>query len=117
MFQSMTDEVCHDILREFLGSRDPLTQKALTASLSYDSSTISRRMGELEDLGIVRRGSGHAPYRLQFREQIRDLLRAGAELARLAHAAQAADLASDIEDLDNGATVAPSTEPRAGGVT
>ncbi len=73
LFQLMADEVCHDILRRLLASVAPLTQKALTAASPYDSSTISRRMGDLEDLGLVQRPSAHAPYHLQFREQTRAL--------------------------------------------
>ena len=108
LFQLMADEVCHDILRRLLASVAPLTQKALTAASPYDSSTISRRMGDLEDLGLVQRPSAHAPYHLQFREQTRALLRAGAELARLAHAAAAADLEADIANLDNGSASTPA---------
>jgi cell division protein FtsB len=73
-------------------------------------------MGDLEDLGLVQRASAHAPYQLQFREQTRDLVRAGAELARLAYAAAAASLEADIADLDNGPATTP-TARRIGGAS
>jgi hypothetical protein len=63
-------------------------------------------MRDLEDLGLVRRASSHAPYELVFPDETRDLLRAGSQLGRLAHATQAAALELDVKTLDR-----PSTGP------
>jgi DNA-binding IclR family transcriptional regulator len=70
-----------------------MTQRELTASLPFNSSTISRRMGELEDAGLVAHATSHAPYTLLFDSELRALLVAGSDLVEKAHRA----LADDVE--------------------
>lgn len=99
LLELLADEVCRAILRCLLGSEEPLTQRALTSSLALGSSTISRRMRELEDAGLVARASGHAPYRVLFPEKTRELLRAGADLAFMAHDGLAKDVQNTAREL------------------
>jgi DNA-binding IclR family transcriptional regulator len=93
LYALLADEACYAILRALLLSDKPMTQAGLTATLPFNSSTISRRMGELEDAGLVARATSHAPYTLLFHSEIHALLLAGAGLAETAHRA----LADDVE--------------------
>jgi DNA-binding transcriptional MocR family regulator len=99
LYEVLADEVCRAILRGLLSSEEPLTQRSLTAALPYNSSTISRRMADLEDLGLVLRSSGHAPYSVPFPEKTRELLVAGTDLARMTHQALAEEAARDGREL------------------
>lgn len=100
VFAVASDDASHALLWALASSQEPMTQRQLTSELPYDSSTVSRRMAELESLGLVHRDSGHAPYSLRFRAETLALLRAGAELGRVARERQAQDLATDIEHFD-----------------
>jgi DNA-binding Lrp family transcriptional regulator len=81
LFGVLADHVCRDLLLALLGSDSPLTQTQLVAKLGISSGVVSRRMGELEGVGLVDRGSAHAPYDLPFPAETRQLLLDGARLA------------------------------------
>lgn len=99
LFELLADDVCRDLLRSMLREDEPQTQRQLTAALSLNSSTISRRMGQLENLGLVSRASSHAPYEILFPSKTRELLLAAAGLARLSRERQAAEAAAHERDL------------------
>jgi DNA-binding HxlR family transcriptional regulator len=99
IYALLADEACRGILRALLLSDSPMPQRALTAKLPFNSSTISRRMGELEDAGLVAHATSHAPYTLLFPHQTRALLLAGADLAETAHKALADDVEWDARPL------------------
>jgi DNA-binding IclR family transcriptional regulator len=99
LYELVADDVCRAVLRALLVSDEPLTQRELTAKLPFNSSTISRRMRDLEDAGLVARASGHAPYSVLFGDRIRELLLAGADLAQMVHEALAQDAALDVREL------------------
>jgi DNA-binding MarR family transcriptional regulator len=114
LYELLADEVCRAILRVLVASDLPLTQRALTATLPFNSSTISRRMGDLEDAGLVARESGHAPYSVLFRDKTLELLLAGADLARMAHQGLADDVDGDAREMrkEQMATRSPKSGPR-----
>lgn len=58
------------------------SQKELGADLNLASGTVSRRMKELESLGIVQRDRSHGPYQIVLHRQVWQLLQAAADLAR-----------------------------------
>lgn len=99
IYALLADEACRAILRALVLSDSPMAQRALTAKLPFNSSTISRRMGELEDAGLVAHATSHAPYTLLFPHQMRALLLAGADLAEKAHQALADDVEWDARPL------------------
>jgi DNA-binding MarR family transcriptional regulator len=88
LFELLADDVCRDLLRTLLND-EPLTQRQLVAALGVNSSTVSRRMGELEDWGLVTRRSSHAPYDILDRSDIRSLLGTAARLTRVVKERQA----------------------------
>ncbi len=104
LYELLADEVCRTILRFLLRSREPTTQRALTAALPFNSSTVSRRMSELEDAGLVVRAGGHAPYSVLFPGEVRDLLLAGSDLARVTHEGLARAVASEADELREGSS-------------
>jgi DNA-binding MarR family transcriptional regulator len=99
LFRLLTDDVCRDLLRLLLCSKDPQTQGQLALELGLNSSTVSRRMRVLEDAALVTRATPHAPYELLFPQKTRELLAAGVDLAALALSDQAAQAQSDAQEL------------------
>jgi DNA-binding IclR family transcriptional regulator len=86
LFRLLTDEVCYGILRALVESPVPLAQRELVRRLDVASSTISRRIIDLEDIGLVERGSKHGVCSLVYESTTRELLNAAAELMAMAHA-------------------------------
>jgi DNA-binding Lrp family transcriptional regulator len=80
VFELLADEPGRELLRVLLQERRPQTQRELAALLGFNSSTISRRMAELEEFGLVSRASPHAPYEVEFRDETYGLLIAAAAL-------------------------------------
>ncbi len=108
LFELLADEVCSAILRALIGSQNPLTQRQLTAALGYTSSTISRRIGSLEDAGLVQRDGPRSPYTLGFPEPTREFLAAGLTLAELTHDKFAEQSREQLRELRTGqARLAP----------
>jgi DNA-binding IclR family transcriptional regulator len=99
LFELFADEVCAAILRALLDSESPLTQRQLTAVLGYTSSTISRRIGSLEDVGLVERDGPRSPYDLVFPDQTRHFLAAGLTLAELTHGKLAEKAREQLREL------------------
>lgn len=89
LFDVLSQDDCREALGRLLDSPRPLTQGQLSKALKLKSSAISRRMKEVEDVGLVQRSSSHAPYEVLFSKQTRELLVLGAELARDAMARKA----------------------------
>lgn len=86
LFRLLTDEVCYGILRALVESPVPLAQRELVRRLDVASSTISRRIIDLEDIGLVERGSKHGACSLVYESTTRELLKAAAELMAMTHA-------------------------------
>lgn len=112
LFQLLADEVCRSILHALLERRTDLTQRELVDALPYTSSTISRRIGELEDFGLVSRGGARAPYAVVFAKETRELLVAALRLTTIAHRKLADQTLSEELALTNaespiGSTVVP----------
>jgi DNA-binding HxlR family transcriptional regulator len=90
LFDVLAQEDCRKAISHLLDSEQPQTQRQLSDALELRSSVISRRMKEIEDVGLVKRpGSTHTPYDILFSVQVRQLLILGAELARDASRRQA----------------------------
>jgi DNA-binding IclR family transcriptional regulator len=115
LFELLADEVCRAILRVLLRRGEPTTQRQLTAELPFNSSTISRRMAELVDGGLVTHTSGHAPYSVVHPSKTRELLLAGADLAQMAHQSLADAAALDARELRKAHLTASSTPVRGEG--
>lgn len=95
VFRLLDDDVCRDLLDLLLDREGPRTQAQLTAALDLNSGTVSRRLGGLEDDGMVERVGPRGPYAVVFPAETRTLLLAASGLAKLladAHAADARDL-------------------------
>ncbi|MDA0179710.1 winged helix-turn-helix domain-containing protein [Solirubrobacter phytolaccae] len=75
------------------------TQKQLSAELGLSSATLSRRMNELELMGLVARERSHSPYVLLFRQPVLKVLQAGAELAEAVSTRQATVDQAKTKDL------------------
>jgi DNA-binding Lrp family transcriptional regulator len=102
LFEVLSDDVCRSLLRSLLRHDEPQTQRQLTSELRYNSSTVSRRMKELEDLGIVARthpGTPRAPYEILFPSKTRALLLTAVQLANLTRTRQAEEAAADERQL------------------
>ena len=97
LYAVFADEICRRILRALVPA--PLTQTQLAAKLVVNSSTISRRIGELEAVGLVTRSTPHAPCELLFPEQTHEHLVTGADLLFRAVDRQAQLAAEDLRDL------------------
>jgi DNA-binding GntR family transcriptional regulator len=95
LFDLLADHACRVILAGLLKARRPLTQRELIASLGLSSSTISRRLGELEDIGLVERASPRAPYVLVFEDKTRELMATALDL--VSSATMRASLEADTE--------------------
>lgn len=116
LFELLADEVCRAILRVLLSSDEPMTQRMLGSALPFNSSTISRRMRDLENAGLVARSSGHAPYTVLFRSKTRELLLAGADLASMAHTSLAEEAGHDARELRKESMADRSPSAQAGGL-
>lgn len=81
LFRVFAEDDCRLILDQLLESKEPQTQRQLSAALKLKSSVMSRRMAEIEDLGLVMRESSHAPYEILLPTMVRQFLDLGAELA------------------------------------
>jgi DNA-binding GntR family transcriptional regulator len=116
LFDLLADHPCRVILAGLLKARRPLTQRELIASLGLSSSTISRRLGELEDIGLVGRASPRAPYVLVFEDKTRELMATALDL--VSSATMRASLEADTEARELRAEpdveVETSTYPEAG---
>lgn len=100
IFELLTDEVRCDLLRLLLRNEAPQTQQQLASVLDLDSSTVSRRMADLESAGLIERaGPRKAPYRILFPSKTRELLQASADLAQLVLEAQTATARGYAGDL------------------
>jgi MarR family protein len=80
LFEALADHVCRDLLWALLDSDQDLTQSQLCKQLSIKSGLASKRMGVLEDLGLVERPSPHASYSVVFPSETRSLLVDGSQL-------------------------------------
>jgi DNA-binding MarR family transcriptional regulator len=109
LFDLLADHVCRLILAALIKARGPLTQQQLIAKLGLSSSTVSRRLGDLEDMGLVERASRRAPYRVVYERQTRDLMATALEIA--ASAAARVSLEADTEARELRET--PSAEMKA----
>jgi DNA-binding Lrp family transcriptional regulator len=95
LFRLFNDDVCRDILDLLLDRNGPRTQAELTAALNLNSGTISRRLANLEDEGVVERTGPRGTYAVVFPSKTRELLHAASGLvSRLAHA-----YAEEADDL------------------
>lgn len=104
LFRLLTDEVCYDILRALLDEAEPLAQRDLVRILGVASSTVSRRVNDLEDVGLVARASRHGACSLVYESTTRELLRSAAELMAMAHAKLSDDAiaaAQGLRELDS----------------
>jgi DNA-binding IclR family transcriptional regulator len=108
LFRLLTDEVCYDILRALLEAAGPLPQSALVRQLKLNSSTVSRRVNDLEDLGLVTRASKHGPCSLAYEETTRELLKSAASLMGMVHAKLLDEAMADLAALDPPASLEPS---------
>jgi DNA-binding HxlR family transcriptional regulator len=77
LHRALGDERCLLIVEHLLLA-GPATQKEVANALDLDASTISRRMAELERLGIVRRNTRRGPYELSHPEPTRNLIEGAA---------------------------------------
>ena len=97
VLKAIADQGCVDILRSLLAG--PATQKQLQAEHGINSGTLSRRMRELEQIGLVERERSHGPYQLVFGEQIRTLVQAAADLGQLGMQRRADEATAYARDL------------------
>jgi DNA-binding MarR family transcriptional regulator len=108
LFDLLADHVCRLILAALIKEPGPLTQQQLIAKLGLSSSTVSRRLGDLEDMGLVERASRRAPYRVVYEKQTRDLMATALEIA--ASTAARVSLQADTEARELRETLSPETE-------
>lgn len=99
LFSALADSVCRRALRFLLDSDGGLTQGELATRLAITSGTASKRLGELEALGLVERPSSHSPYSVVFPAMTRALLIDGADLAATALERLAGDARAHTRDL------------------
>jgi DNA-binding MarR family transcriptional regulator len=99
LLELLADDPCRDLLRTLLREDEAQTQRQLVGRLEYNSSTVSRRMAQLEEFGLVSRRSSHSPYEIAFPSQTRALLLAAAGLARAVKQQQADEAAAHERDL------------------
>jgi DNA-binding MarR family transcriptional regulator len=108
LFDLLADHVCRLILAALIKAPGPLTQQQLIAGLGLSSSTVSRRLGDLEDMGLVERASRRAPYRVVYEKQTRDLMATALEIA--ASTAARVSLEADTEARELRETLNPETK-------
>jgi DNA-binding MarR family transcriptional regulator len=97
LLSNLADPVTIEILKLLL--ERPRAQKHLVAEIGVASSTISRRIGSLEDLGLVRRDGLRAPCYLPLADETRRLLAASMDLASKIAADLADRAAADAREL------------------
>jgi DNA-binding Lrp family transcriptional regulator len=118
LFHVLADETCREILAVLLRVfPEALTQRQLIASLGLTSSTASRRLGELEDLGVVERASSRAPYTLVFEEQTRSFMVAGLQIAAATAARVSLQADTEAQDLIRVQTAEAANLQEAGDAT
>ncbi|WP_445149515.1 winged helix-turn-helix domain-containing protein [Baekduia sp. Peel2402] len=99
LFVALGDGTSRDLLRIMARERVPLSQAALGSLVGANASTISRRMADLEDLGLVARKSSHAPYQLKFPGETRAVLKAVNCLATAVLRRDLDELAIQLDEL------------------
>jgi len=95
LFRLFNDDVCRDILELLLDRDGPRTQVELTTALDLNSGTVSRRLANLEDEGVVERSGPRGTYAIVFPSETRELLLAASGLVKrlaYAHAEEADNL-------------------------
>jgi len=95
LFRLLNDDVSRDVLDLLLDRNGPRTQVELTAALDLNSGTISRRLSNLEDEGVVERIGRRGPYAVVFPSETRKLLLAASGLVKLLADVQA-EVAEDL---------------------
>jgi DNA-binding IclR family transcriptional regulator len=113
LFELLADEPCRELLLIFVRESTPLTQRQLATLLEnkFNGSTISRRMADLEEYGLVKRRTPHSPYELLFPEQMGNLLEQGFDLVRDAKQRQADLAALHAEELRGRLRGSPTIPP------
>jgi DNA-binding transcriptional ArsR family regulator len=94
LFRLLNDDVCRDVLDLLLDRNGPRTQAELIAVLELNSGTVSRRLANLEDEGVVEK-LGQRTYGVAFAPEVRKLLLTASGLTKLladTHAKAADDL-------------------------
>ena len=112
LFRVLGDEVCYAILLVLLDATNPLPQRELVRLLNVASSTISRRVNDLEDLGLVERASMHGPCSLVYESTTRELLRSASELMAMTHAKLSDESAMTANVLRGPASPEPALDAR-----
>jgi DNA-binding HxlR family transcriptional regulator len=80
VLKALADVAAVDILARLVDSA--ATQRELCEELGITQSTASRRLSDLERLGVVAHHGGHgAPYELVWPDRVEQLIRAAADLA------------------------------------
>jgi DNA-binding Lrp family transcriptional regulator len=105
LYELLADHACRVILAALLKAPGAMTQRELVASLSLSSSTISRRMAELEAIGLIEHDSARSPYRLTFEEKTRALMKIALELGAAVAMRESFEADTGARELD--ATQAP----------
>jgi DNA-binding Lrp family transcriptional regulator len=100
LYELLADHACRVILAALLKAPGTMTQRELVASLSLSSSTISRRMAELEAIGLVEHDSARSPYRLAFEEKTRALMKVALELGSAAAMRESFEADTEARELD-----------------
>lgn len=113
LYELLANSVSRELLARLVAADGPRTQRQLTAETGLNASTISRRMGELENQGLVRRASAHAPYELIFPETTRDVLLAVQDLALMILERESDALRHQSQALRAGLDDAVHHEPEA----
>lgn len=72
ILQAIADPIRYRIIRRLIDS--PATQKQLAVELELNSGTLSKHMARLSGANLVWRQRTHAPWELQFREDVWKLL-------------------------------------------
>jgi DNA-binding Lrp family transcriptional regulator len=100
LYELLADHACRVILAALLKGPGAMTQRELVASLSLSSSTISRRMAELEAIGLVEHDSARSPYRVVFEEKTRALMKVALELGSAAAMRESFEADTEARELD-----------------
>lgn len=113
LFGVLADSVCREALHLLLESEDGLTQRELASSLGIPSGTASKKMRELEVLGLVSRPSSHRAYSVVFPGRTRAFLDEGAEFAATALEWLAEEARAHARDLRKGGMAGGNLRDRA----
>jgi DNA-binding Lrp family transcriptional regulator len=114
LLRLLNDDVCRDLLDGLLSREGPRTQAQLGAALGLNSSTVSRRMGNLEDEGIVRLTGRRGPYELVFPAATRELMEKTAELTMLLAERQFSEAKASRDELRKEGLAGGHLHDRAG---